>query len=73
MIFGSGNTSTADDTSRIDIYNITSLQWTTAELSIPRKKLASTVAGDVAIFGGKKSIPLGLLVYNHDAFSQFQI
>lgn len=51
-----GNTSKADVTARVDMLNIKTGEWTTAELCWPRKKLdAATVSlpgGDKAIFGG---------------------
>ena len=36
----------------VDIYNMATNQWTTAELSVPRYGLAATTVGDLAIFAG---------------------
>lgn len=47
-----GNTSTADDTNRVDIWDSGRNTWTQANLSQPRKKLAATTAGNFAVFGG---------------------
>jgi len=47
-----GNTSRADVTDRVDVYDRWSGAWSTAALVVPRKKLAATSMGDLAIFGG---------------------
>lgn len=47
-----GNTSTADDTDRVDLYDSRDGTWSTASLSIARKKLAATSLDDVALFAG---------------------
>lgn len=47
-----GNTSKADVTDVVDVYDARSGGWSTAALSVPRKKLAATSVGDLAIFGG---------------------
>jgi hypothetical protein len=36
----------------VDLYNITSGTWSTAQLSVARFNLAATSVGDVAIFAG---------------------
>jgi hypothetical protein len=36
----------------VDLYNVTSGTWSTAELSVVRKDLAATSVGNVAIFAG---------------------
>lgn len=53
LVENEGNTSTADDTARVDVYNVTADRWSSAaSLSVARKKLSATSVQDVAIFAG---------------------
>jgi len=47
-----GNTSKSDDVAVVDVFNYETGVWTTAKLCMPRKKLAATTVGNLAIFGG---------------------
>jgi hypothetical protein len=53
LVFFAGGCNATDKASdRVDIYNVTSGNWTTATLSIPRCGLAATSVGNLVLFGG---------------------
>ncbi len=51
-IFFAGGQNWASGTSRVDIYNITTNNWSTAELSVPRWQMATVTAGNKIFFAG---------------------
>jgi len=51
-IFFAGGNVWAGGSSRVDIYNISSQTWTTAELSVGRWQIATVTAGDKVFFAG---------------------
>lgn len=50
-MFGGGTLGTVKSDA-VDIFNVTSGEWTTATLSLARDDLAAAAAGDFVLFGG---------------------
>jgi hypothetical protein len=61
VFFAGGYNSTIGPSDRVDIYNMTSGNWTTATLSIPRSELAATSLQNLVFFGGGSN---GTTFYN---------
>jgi hypothetical protein len=47
-----GVTAVSQYSNAVDLYNYTSGTWSTAQLSVARRRLAATSVGNVAIFAG---------------------
>lgn len=57
VVFAGGAKPDADgsggvESARVDIYDVTTGQWTTAQLSVARRRLTATAAGNKILFGG---------------------
>jgi len=52
LVFFGGGFNATGPSDRVDVYNVTSGNWTTATLSLPRGNLAATSSGNLVLFGG---------------------
>ena len=52
VFFAGGSNYNIECTDVVDIYDISTGEWTTSTLSIPRGGMAYAVAGDLAVFAG---------------------
>jgi len=64
VFFGGGFTSFTSVSNLVDIYNVTSGNWTTATLSVPRAIFAATSAANLVFFAGGTNSTTGDFVYN---------
>jgi len=55
LVFFGGGYNATGPSERVDIYNVTSGNWTAATLSVPRGDLAATSSGNLVFFGGGAS------------------
>jgi N-acetylneuraminic acid mutarotase len=70
IFFAGGVSAPNTRSSRVDIFDITSQSWSTAELSIPRGYLSAVAAGDKVFFAGGYAIGASSRVDIYDLITQ---